>query len=458
MAPDMAFRIIDTMFDDPWTYLTEVQDDGVKARGCKPELARYLAFDFIGGEPLLKTDLIRSLVMRVLQKSVDPKYNFSVRFAISTNGVNYRSDAVQKLVAECGDVLSVGMTIDGTEAQHDSCRVFPDGKGSHHVVEESARLWQEQFPTHGTKVTISPENISQLSESMIYLWEDIGIQHVPANTVFESGWTDQHAAIFKKQLRILKKYLLEGDNAARFHTTLFDETIGFPLSPDETTNSCGGNGKMLFWMPDGSLFNCIRYAPHATKDGIGLPMGHIERGLDDKVVRRLERINRRTSSDDECFYCPVASGCSYCPGAQNDFFGDPNIRAKYICEMHKARVEVSKEFFRELGQRFQRTVPEWVHGSIDIAPYHSKVDLTRLEDEMYRAMQLKVLSVSLPNDTELPQQTEWILQYAESRAEIERGYRILCNAAEVSSEEYLLDIARRLLIPKSVYATRAVDL
>ena len=45
----------------------------------------------------------------------------------------------------------------------------------------------------------------------------------------------------------------------------------------------------------------------------------------------------RDRSTDECFYCPIGEGCSWCTAYNYQVFGTPDARATYICDMHKAR-------------------------------------------------------------------------------------------------------------------------
>jgi sulfatase maturation enzyme AslB (radical SAM superfamily) len=82
----------------------------------------------------------------------------------------------------------------------------------------------------------------------------------------------------------------------------------------------------------GTFYNCIRFAPVSCLDGKGYPLGNLENGYNMENYNRLKSMTRRSCSDDECFNCEVASGCSYCPGQQYDEHGDFNIRSKSIFE------------------------------------------------------------------------------------------------------------------------------
>ena len=82
--------------------------------------------------------------------------------------------------------------------------------------------------------------------------------------------------------------------------------------------NCGGNGKMLACDPDGYLYPCIRYMESSLgADQPPIRIGHVDHGLEYSKeekdwVKCLNCIDRRTQSTDECFYCPIAEGCSWC--------------------------------------------------------------------------------------------------------------------------------------------------
>lgn len=108
-------------------------------------------------------------------------------------------------------------------------------------------------------------------------------------------------------------------------------------------HNCGGTGYMLSIDPDGRLFPCIRYMESSLGDDAEpYYIGDVNNGIGyDKItedrIECLNCINRRSQSTDECFYCPIADGCSWCSAYNYQEFGTPNSRATYICIMHKAR-------------------------------------------------------------------------------------------------------------------------
>lgn len=354
MTFDIAKKIIDTMYANQHQYFDDPLSKSNMELGktdSTRKLYHRLIFDFIGGEPLIRTGLVDQICDYIKYKNIKDGLNYSFLFNMTTNGITYLDKETRKYIKKNQPLLSVGMTIDGTQEMHDSCRIFENGNKSYDIVRKSIAQRNEDLPGSGTKVTIAPENLPYLAEAIIHLWTEVELQEVPANVVFEDKWSDEDSIIFERELIKLKNFLLKDKNYTRYFTTLFDEQIGRPIPASQIAPPCGGNGAMLHWMHDGSFYNCIRYAPNSCKDGKGFKLGDFEQGWNDEAYKYLCGMDRRTSSDDECFNCEVATGCAYCPGAQYDYFGDPNIRAKYICNMHKARVKVSKIFFEELHEQ-----------------------------------------------------------------------------------------------------------
>lgn len=82
--------------------------------------------------------------------------------------------------------------------------------------------------------------------------------------------------------------------------------------------NCGGLGLMLSCDWKGDLYPCIRYMESSLgADRQPIIIGNVFRGItqteeEKQLVACMECVNRRTQSTDECFYCPIAEGCSWC--------------------------------------------------------------------------------------------------------------------------------------------------
>jgi radical SAM peptide maturase (CXXX-repeat target family) len=306
---------------------------------------RAVILEFIGGEPLLQADLIGWICDYFRWRSWSLGHQLrSYMVSMTTNGVLYGSPEAQRLVAANKGRLSMTITIDGNKELHDACRRFPDGRGSFGAALEAAKLAKAQLGLKTTKVTISPGNIRHLADNVVWLFEGLGLETVFANPVFEDVWEARHARIYHRELIKLADWLLEGSRRAERSTSLFSESIGRPMPPEDDMNWCGGTGLMLCVGTDGSLYPCLRYMSHSLSSGRAeLKIGHVDAGIgstpeEAAALRGLRSITRRSQSPEKCLSCQVASGCAWCSAHNYDVFGTAGKRATFICMMHKARV------------------------------------------------------------------------------------------------------------------------
>jgi Arylsulfatase regulator (Fe-S oxidoreductase) len=361
MTREIAKDAVDFLFDKEKVndYFSEERSPGV-------------ILEFIGGEPLLEIDLMDFIVEYFKFKAFEAGSPWATNYMISmtSNGILFDTPKVEQFIKRNPNRVSIGITIDGNKELHDACRVFPDGSGSYDTVVKSVKKWIELDSQPSTKLTLSPDNVSYLFEATLNLW-NLGIPIVFSNCVFEEGWKPEHAKIFYDQLIKLADYMLENESYKHNFISLFDETIGKPLTEDR--NWCGGNGSMLAIAPDGRCFPCIRFMKYSLSEPgrKEQPIGDIWRGLDAKGenvwLNKLCQITMSSQSTDKCNKCQIASGCALCTGYNYDKFGDPNHRATFICDMHHARVKANiyywSKLYKKLGldRTFQNNIPkDWL--------------------------------------------------------------------------------------------------
>lgn len=327
--------------------------------------------DIIGGEPLLEIDLINFIVEYFKVKAFGMGHCWATNYmvSISSNGTLYPTKKVQDFLARNQGKVSFGISIDGNKELHNACRIFPDGSGSYDAVLEGVKIWIKNEAMPSTKITLSPQNIAFTSEAIIDVWKT-GVIGNFTNFVFEEGWTVEHAKIAYDELKKLADYLLDNRIYNNYYTSLFSEHVGSRLEDDK--NWCGGNGDMLAIAPDGKCYPCIRFMKYSlsTPGRKEQPVGDIYSGLDNKDENewlcKLKSITMSSQSTDKCNNCEIAQGCSLCTGYNYDKFGDPNVRATYICQMHQARVLANHYYWNKLykqlnlDKKFILNIPkEW---------------------------------------------------------------------------------------------------
>lgn len=367
MSFDVAKKFVDTLFN-------QYQE----SHFC-------LVLDFIGGEPFMQPDLISQIVdywdYRCIMENL--QWGKLSRFSICSNGTEYRTEKVQKLLRKIGNRLSFTVSIDGNKELHDSARVFHNGKGSYDVAIDAATDFENRYKVDlGSKMTIAPSNIIFLYPAIKH-YLDSGKKEIFANCVYEEGWTYEDAKLFYKELKRVADYKLE--NYIDTYLSLFEEDFFCPMDEDDNQNWCGGNGLMLAADPDGVLYPCLRYMPSSIGDKQPiLTCGTVEEGIDTSLLKEMQKITRRSQSTDECFYCPIARGCSWCTAYNYEVFGTINKRATFICPMHKARALANVYYWnkyyqlKESDKRFTNYCPkEWALEIIDENEYNMLNDLAQ---------------------------------------------------------------------------------
>lgn len=308
-----------------------------------PEISPAIILEFIGGEPFLEIELIDQIVDYFREQAILLNHPWATMFCLSicSNGVLYTDARVQKFLLKNHDCLSFSVTVDGVQELHDACRIFPDGKPSYHLAHGAALDWMARGYDMGSKITISPNNVTYLADSMKQMIDD-GYYEINANCVYEEGWEIKHATELFNQI---KRFTDETVDEYDYNTISISllASNGTPMHASDNKNWCGGTGDMLSMDPDGFLYPCIRYMESSLGDQRKpIRIGNIHEGLmlkqcEKDCIKCMSSVTRRSQSTDECFYCPIAQGCGWCSGYNYQTFGTVDKRATFTCIMHKAR-------------------------------------------------------------------------------------------------------------------------
>lgn len=339
MSWDVAKRTIDYILSDTENFSDE----------C-------VQFDFIGGEPFLEIDLIDKICdyLKIEMYRRNHKWFNDYVFMVTTNGLNYHSEKVQRFISKNITHLQICITIDGTERKHDINRIYKEsGRGSYRDVVKNIPLWLSQFEGIHTKVTISHDDIPYIKESVAHLF-NLGIQNVLINCVFEDVWEEGDDKLLEEQLIQLADYIFDNRYYIDHTCSFFDENIGHPLADDG--NWCGA-GMMLSVDAAGNFYPCTRFAAYSLRSRKPIIIGNVYSGtgINKNLLRPYLTLKRSLQSSEECMKCEVASGCAWCQGENYDAADTPTIyqRSTTICKMHKARVRANNYYWNKLFRKLE---------------------------------------------------------------------------------------------------------
>lgn len=351
-----------------------------------------IIWEFIGGEPFLKIDLIMQITDLIYNTMIEKNHPwlYFCRISISSNAILYFNPKVQEYLRKYKTIIGLGISLDGNKELHDKCRVDLEGKGSYDRVIAAVHHYKANFGyMPNIKMTFAPENLPYLNESYQYLISE-GYQDLWGNCVYENVWSKKDATELYYQLKNLADYLIDNELYKTIYVSFFKEDDCRPMDEDDNENWCGGIYNTMFALDNnGLIYHCIRFMDTSLQgDQKPLPIGDIDNGYGtmEEYAKNLEMfrsVTRRSQSTDECFYCPIAQGCGWCSGYNYQETGTIDKRVTYICGMHKAKSLANVYFWNKVYQKekIDKTFVRYLSDeeSLKIIPQDELDLLTNLE-------------------------------------------------------------------------------
>lgn len=307
-------------------------------RGYLDFESKGFVLEFTGGECLMHYKIVIELIDYFKQQCYNlhkPWVYCNSYFNIGTNGTIYNEE-IADLIRRHPNKIFMSITVDGCKELHDQCRRFKNSNApSYDIVVNNLQKYRELVDINNTKITIAPENLPFLSDSIYNLYKILKYTDVHANCVFEDVWSNEDPTILYQQLVKVSDFCIENfEELPPF--SFFNEQM---FRKEYTFNSawCGGNGRMVFLQYDGRIYNCMRYGSATVGEEKSLPIGDIEHGITNTdLIQRMKAVTRNSMWDDECKNCSVAKGCADCLAYCYEQNGEWK-KIKSICGMHKAR-------------------------------------------------------------------------------------------------------------------------
>ncbi len=357
MSFNTAKQIIDMLLDSD-----EKTNSYITSTYCNGAI-----IDFIGGEPLLEIDLISKISDYFIGEMFRRKHPWIIKFkfSICSNGLLYFEPKVQEYLTKHQKHIHYAISIDGNKELHDSCRIDLLGNPTYERAIAAVKDYYNNYSKIlSTKMTLSPNNISNLSSALIDMIQN-NYTHINLNCMFEEGWNNTHASIMYNELKKITDWLYNNNLIHTVYLSIFGENIGQPIPLEQNNNWCGGTGSMLAFNYKGNAYPCLRY----MESSIGnrrepFIIGNINEGINTNPIHQerikcLECITRTSQSSKDCINCPIASGCGWCSGYNYEIFGTPNKRATFICCMHKARILANYYYQKKKGNlKYSIVFPE----------------------------------------------------------------------------------------------------
>lgn len=289
-------------------------------------------------EPWVNISRTEEIITRILEILPNhPQFMNNFMFMLGTCGVGL--DKPIPVLEKILDHVSLSVSIDGTKEHHDLYRVFPNGKGSHDLVVNNIKTYQEKYGIYSTKVTIGPDTIKYIYESTLYLWNEVNITSVYMNVVFEDLWGTQYKKLqylneFEQQLQKLTDYIIKEKiwktKFTSIVSNIYIKDISFPS--EKLNRTYCGAAVMRSIDSDGSIYPCFRLSPYSLQE----KTFNIK---NNEVLRSLKILDNYDAAPKQCWDCDLLNICSMCVGHAYDInktlFNRTTDHCEFIKLQHK---------------------------------------------------------------------------------------------------------------------------
>lgn len=283
-----------------------------------------ILFDFMGGEPFAEFELIREICEYTWSKEWNKRYLF---FA-STNGTLVHGE-IQKWLEQHKEDFICGISLDGLPEVHNHNR-----SNSYYEIDINffLRLW----PLQEAKMTIYPDNLDKLAESIIYL-HDLGFR-VKSNLAYGPNWNSKSKLEeYEVALnRLCDFYLLNLDVEPSTIINMDLIPIAYPSEPIHKW--CGMGGQMVAYDIDGKKYPC-----HFFQDMTSGKINYEE-------LIKTDFDNIQNSLSEKCRNCILRNTCSTCYGYNYSNTGDFGKKENGLCMFKKvSAIATSTLTYRRLN-------------------------------------------------------------------------------------------------------------
>lgn len=266
--------------------------------------------DLLGGEPLTNYPLIPQICNWIWEKVPN------MRIFSRTNGTLLTPEMKSWFIAN-KERFKLGLSIDGTPETN------LINRGIEHL---DIDFFQEHWPDNPVKMTIFPDSVQYLSESLKHLYgRGLSVIGGLAQGV---QWNDESCLELNKQLNFLCEYYLNHPRTATI-TPLFDfdfnKAFWIPQSEDEADVPCWEKANIHTYDCDCELLPCHMFS--------SIVQGTEKRAAIMADAAKVEYELLPT----ECRECPIRWCCKNCMALNYQHTGEfgNNINRTLMCKAQK---------------------------------------------------------------------------------------------------------------------------
>lgn len=294
---------------------------------------KRLWIDFIGGEPLLSYDMIKSLVVYIETKNT--QYQYKLLYSMTTNAVLLSEEIMDYIIAKG---FNLKISLDGNKEVNDKNRVAWNGVSVHDEVMRHLELLQIYENKTGKYVqvtnVITKNNFWNYYDTLVYLIDGIGFKIIDSAMDLTCTWTDDELEVFEVILQKALRYFLDKASIGKgFHWDFARMMMKFQNKKQRFYN-CGGGIISMYIRTDGGIYAC----PGNLHPEVAI--GSIKKGYNKEKLNQLKSMN--CINNLQCQACEIYESCTAnsCVMQNLLFTGDINTPAPILCKMQRMMYRV----------------------------------------------------------------------------------------------------------------------
>jgi uncharacterized protein len=290
---------------------------------------RRIIVNMIGGEPLLKFDLIKQLVPFAKRRAY--QHGKLIHFGITTNGT-----IMSQELLDFWKKWNIGFhtSIDGCPAAHNLHRHFRDGAPSSSLLEQNIPKILAARPGTTARATVLPDTVKYLTESYDYLL-NMGYKSVAFVAGSYSEWDRASINEFREQFRAVSQRTIEMFREGVFiRLKFFDEgckSIAGGEKPQAGRPVCGAGRGIVLIDVKGDIWPCHRWSKKRESEW---RLGSIYDREFNYEARGFINTQRTADQSAGCKDCPALFICAGgCPAENLENTGSIFGRHPTGCEL-----------------------------------------------------------------------------------------------------------------------------
>lgn len=308
---------------------------------------------FFGGEPFLEFEFIRFVCHYLWDRNWPKAYQC---FA-TTNGTLVHGE-IKEWLLKNRNRFTCALSLDGNKKAHNVNRC-------HSFEDIDYNFFKTTWPYQTVKMTISPESLPYLADSVIFLHEqNFAFDN---NLAYGVDWADDKLMyIMQEQLSMLAEYYIEHPEIQ--HCRMLGMHIENVNHSDRINRWCGAGISLRAYDVEGNVYPCHLFQP-----------------ISSDINQPIEEINTiftiQDTLDQRCADCSIYNVCPTCYGHNYVSTGNIAKRDENLCRFTKLNTLVTSYIWLKKFERY--SIEEL---GLDLFQYRAIYDGARLIQERLPSM------------------------------------------------------------------------